>query len=192
MNVDTYQTEAAKTLVSEFPVDETQQDLMLVWAAIGLAAECAGEVLYLVVRRAQDREKTMDEIGDCLWYAAALCTNRGWNLREFIPQHIGAVSSHWDDLIMLAANASVHSGIILETVKKAVLHRHGIDDHVEDKIRLSLYLTLSALAAICLRLGLTVEDVMAHNNQKLSARYSDGFSREASIARVDTQGGNQK
>ena len=69
MEMTWYQARAAETAVYK----DTHQ---VIYPALGLAAE-AGEVANKVKKIMRDgkldREAIADEIGDCLWYIAALC-----------------------------------------------------------------------------------------------------------------------
>ena len=65
---------------------------MVIWNAIGLAGE-AGEVCELVKKgifhqHGLDREKLAKELGDCLWYIAALCTKTGLDMGEVMEENI--------------------------------------------------------------------------------------------------------
>ena len=69
LDMDKYQQQAATTAIYD-------QKHAIIYPALGLAAE-AGEVANKVKKIMRDgdldREGIADEIGDCLWYIAALC-----------------------------------------------------------------------------------------------------------------------
>ena len=69
LEMDKYQQQAATTAIYD-------QKHAVIYPALGLAAE-AGEVANKVKKIMRDgeldREGIADEIGDCLWYIAALC-----------------------------------------------------------------------------------------------------------------------
>lgn len=73
-----------------------------------------------------------------------------------------------------------------EAVKKHLFHGHDLD---VPKLRKELGDVLWYVATLATTAGLSLEDVADANIAKLSARYPDGFSTEASIARVDAQAG---
>ena len=65
------------------PDHESQKDEILHWA-IGLSEEC-GEVMSVLKHHYYggedfNREELIKEIGDVLWYTAALCTAAGVNM----------------------------------------------------------------------------------------------------------------
>ena len=69
LEMDKYQQQAATTAIYD-------QKHAVIYPALGLAAE-AGEVANKVKKIMRDgkldRDGIADEIGDCLWYIAALC-----------------------------------------------------------------------------------------------------------------------
>lgn len=92
MNANDYQYQAARTLIAEPDAEYTPEELMLVWNALGLAGE-AGEVADLIKksvfhRHALDRTKLVKELGDVLWYVAALCTKLGIHMDDVMAANI--------------------------------------------------------------------------------------------------------
>lgn len=70
-------------------------------ACMGLAGE-VGEVLepikkHLFHGKELDRYQTMIEIGDCLWYAAALCTELGISLDEAAEANVAKLLARYPD-----------------------------------------------------------------------------------------------
>jgi NTP pyrophosphatase (non-canonical NTP hydrolase) len=87
MNLADYQDAAARTLKSNLPPREA-----LAMAAIGLGGE-TGEVQELVKKalfheRPLDDERFAEELGDVLWYLAALATVRGLCLSEIAQANV--------------------------------------------------------------------------------------------------------
>ena len=87
-----YQLLASRTLPGAPDRAYTPEEIMLVWNAIGLAGE-AGEVAELVKKgvfhsHGIDRAKLVKELGDCLWYIAALCTELNVSLGDVMQQNI--------------------------------------------------------------------------------------------------------
>lgn len=69
-------------------------------------------------------------------------------------------------------------------IKKHVFHGHELD---REKAKEELGDALFYAAGLATLLGFTLEEVGTANYMKLSKRYKNGFSKEASIKRVDTQ-----
>ena len=72
----------------DFPTDE----IMIVWNALGLAGE-AGEVANLAKkgvfhRHGLDKALLKTELGDVMWYVAALCTYLELDLAEVMQANI--------------------------------------------------------------------------------------------------------
>ena len=92
MNASEYQQQAARTLIERPDFDIADRDIMLVWNAIGLAGE-AGEVAEHIKKgvfhqHGVDRDKLAKELGDVLWYVAALCTKLGLDMGEVMEANI--------------------------------------------------------------------------------------------------------
>jgi len=92
MKASDYQKKAARTLIDAPDFEIPDNEIMLVWNAIGLAGE-AGEVAELVKkgvfhRHGIDREKMVKELGDVMWYVAALCTKLDMDLGVIMEVNI--------------------------------------------------------------------------------------------------------
>ena len=78
MEMNDYQEKAAKTAIYK-------PEHAVIYPALGLAAE-AGEVANKVKKILRDgtfnREAIADEVGDCLWYIAALCRDLNVNMAD--------------------------------------------------------------------------------------------------------------
>ncbi|AJQ59285.1 nucleotide pyrophosphohydrolase [Bacillus thuringiensis] len=94
-----------------------------------------------------------------------------------------------------ALGLSGESGEVADIVKKAIFHGHGFDpahcpgeeDGNTHKIALELGDILYYISIMSHEMGYTLEDIAQMNIAKLTKRYPDGFSREASQARVDVK-----
>lgn len=96
-------------------------------------------------------------------------------------------AKYTDEQIMLVWNAlglAGEAGEVADTIKKAVFHQHGID---RDKLIKELGDVLWYVAALCSKLGVPMSGVMEINIAKLRKRYPEGYSSEASKARIDVQ-----
>ncbi|KLA33876.1 nucleoside triphosphate pyrophosphohydrolase family protein [Bacillus bombysepticus] len=94
-----------------------------------------------------------------------------------------------------ALGLSGEAGEVADIVKKAIFHGHGFDPaHCPGeeegntyKIALELGDILYYISIMSHEMGYTLEDIAQMNIAKLAKRYPDGFSREASQARVDVK-----
>lgn len=85
-------------------------------------------------------------------------------------------------LVDAAAGLSEEAGEVLGLVRK-----HAFMEHPLDRERLAGELgdALWCLAAVATCLGVTLDDVASTNVDKLWRRYPEGYSDEASRARID-------
>ncbi|NIL29565.1 nucleoside triphosphate pyrophosphohydrolase family protein [Bacillus thuringiensis] len=87
------------------------------------------------------------------------------------------------------------AGEVADVVKKAIFHGHGFnpahcpgeEEGNTHKIALELGDILYYISIMSHEMGYTLEDIAQMNIAKLAKRYPDGFSREASQARVDVK-----
>jgi NTP pyrophosphatase (non-canonical NTP hydrolase) len=101
MNAKDYQEQAARTLIPKPGFELSDQELMTVWNALGLAGE-AGEVAEVIKKgifhqHGLDMDKLKKEIGDVLWYAAALCTTLNLNLSDIMQENIDKLKTRYPD-----------------------------------------------------------------------------------------------
>lgn len=92
MQLSDYQTQAGRTLIDGPDAEYTPAEIMLVWNALGLAGE-AGEVADTIKkavfhRHGLDQDKLVKELGDVLWYLAALASKLGVSLDEVAERNI--------------------------------------------------------------------------------------------------------
>lgn len=101
MNAADYQKLAARTLIDGPDFAITDNDFMIIWNAIGLAGE-AGEVADTVKKgilhqHGLDRDKMRKELGDVLWYVAALCTKLDMDMGEVMAANIDKLRARYPD-----------------------------------------------------------------------------------------------
>lgn len=101
VNADDYQKQAARTLIAKPDKQYTTYELMLVWNAIGLAGE-AGEVAEHIKKgvfhqHGVDVDKMKKELGDVLWYVAALCTKMGISMDEVMALNVAKLKERYPD-----------------------------------------------------------------------------------------------
>ena len=92
MDANEFQRLAARTLIDRPGFEISDTEIMAVWDALGLAGE-AGEVADLIKkgvfhRHGIDLPKLEKEIGDTLWYVAALCTTLGIDMSAIMQANI--------------------------------------------------------------------------------------------------------
>jgi len=90
MNANTYQKLANRTLIDRPDFEITDEQTMIAWNAIGLTGE-AGEVADLV------KKQIFHQLGDVLWYVAALCTEFGFTLEEVMQHNIEKLKARFPD-----------------------------------------------------------------------------------------------
>lgn len=101
MRANEFQEEANRTLLETPDFDIMPGQVMISWNAVGLAGE-AGEVLELIKKgifhqQGIDQEKMKKELGDVLWYVAALATNMGLTLEEIMQHNIDKLKARFPD-----------------------------------------------------------------------------------------------
>lgn len=99
MDANEYQKLAARTLIDKPDFEITDSQIMIAWNAIGLAGE-AGEAAdyfkkHCFHNQPLDIENCKREIGDVLWYAAALCTKLGITMEEVMAHNIEKLKARY-------------------------------------------------------------------------------------------------
>jgi len=110
MQFNDYQTQAARTLIDSPDAEYTPHEIMLVWNALGLAGE-AGEVADTIKkavfhRHALDADKLVKELGDVLWYLAALASKLGVGLDEVAERNIAKLRERYPEGYSSAASVA--------------------------------------------------------------------------------------
>lgn len=96
-----YQLLAARTLIDGPDAEYTDLQIMLVWNALGLAGE-AGEVADTIKKavfhqHGIDRDLLIKELGDVLWYVAALCTKLDVTMSEVMERNIDKLRQRYPE-----------------------------------------------------------------------------------------------
>jgi NTP pyrophosphatase (non-canonical NTP hydrolase) len=170
MRLDEYQQLAIRTMADSQPHDHNK--LVCALGLAGEAIEWYTESQVLGVDR-------LDEAGDIMWYVAVTAYLHGWNWEGLTYADLPDGSEAWWEGVLCRA------GEVAEQIKKEVGHGHA---HDAARLRNRLGMLISNLADICEGVADPVgfgEAVLAPNIAKLQRRYPNGFSSEASIARVD-------
>lgn len=112
--------------------------------------------------------------------------NEADRYQRLAARTLGTLKADNEGLAIIALGLTGEAGEVAELIKKHVGHGHALD---HDKVRKELGDLAWYIAAMCTVLGLDLSVVMHENIEKLRKRYPDGFSSEASKARVDVGGG---
>lgn len=101
MRLDDYQQETRRTCLDEPGFTLSPSDTMLSWNALGLAGE-AGEVCDLIKKGIYhahdlDHDKLKKELGDVLWYVAALSSGLGLTLSEVAEANIAKLRERYPE-----------------------------------------------------------------------------------------------
>lgn len=114
-------------------------------------------------------------------------------LREQFPQHVAILCKpgqaivqtlDWRDahLVHMALGVAGEAGELVDAVKKAAIYLKPIDiENVTEELGdLAFY-----MQGIMNHLGISWDQVLKMNIEKLSSRYPEGYSNEAAQARLD-------
>ncbi len=101
MDADTFQKNALKTMKNWGPLREDLNDI--VYLALAINGE-AGELAEVVKKswrdgKPLDREWLVDELGDILWYVAALAHTVGVSLSEVMERNVEKLRKRYGDKI---------------------------------------------------------------------------------------------
>lgn len=177
MDLITYQELAARTLVARPGFQLTERELMIAWNTIGLCGE-VGEV----VEQVQKAQFVGKELGDVLWYIAALCTKLEVSMAEFQYSVIAPAKDKTQ--LELAAALTVAASGVAELVKKGIFHRHGLNELLMLKALREVYTCAVQLSWI---IEVPIGEIAHENIEKLMKRYPAGFNTADSVKRVDVK-----
>jgi NTP pyrophosphatase (non-canonical NTP hydrolase) len=90
-----------------------------------------------------------------------------------------------DRMLDAAAGLAEEAGEVLALVRKHRFQQHPLD---RERLAKELGDALWCLSIVAATGGLSLDDVARANVEKLRARYPDGFTSEASLARRDEPG----
>ena len=101
MDANTYQKQAGRTLLDVPDFRISDKEVMVAWNALGLAGE-AGEVADLIKKaifhqQGVEVEKLKKELGDVLWYVAALCTHLEISLSDVMSLNLEKLSARYPE-----------------------------------------------------------------------------------------------
>lgn len=101
MKANEYQKLANRTLIDNPDFEISDKQVMISWATIGLIGE-AGEVAELIKKgiyhqRGINRENVKKELGDVLWYVAALCKEFDFTMEEVMQGNVDKLLERFPD-----------------------------------------------------------------------------------------------
>jgi NTP pyrophosphatase (non-canonical NTP hydrolase) len=101
VTIEEYQKSAARTLLDKPPRQYTDQEIMLIWNALGAAGE-AGELADDIKKSIFhdthiDTPRLMKEMGDTLWYIAGICTHLGISMKLVMEMNITKLEERYPE-----------------------------------------------------------------------------------------------
>jgi len=96
-----YQESAARTLLNKPPREYSSVEIMIIWNAMGMSGE-AGEVCDDIKKAifhdtGLDIPRIIKELGDVLWYVAAICTELNIPLEVVMERNISKLEERYPD-----------------------------------------------------------------------------------------------
>jgi NTP pyrophosphatase (non-canonical NTP hydrolase) len=101
MDVDKFQELSTRTLTYSLKSPPSSLEQLLAWDALGLCGE-AGEVADIIKKsvfhkKGFDKEHLLEELGDVLWYAAALCSHLDTPLSKVLEMNVEKLKKRYPD-----------------------------------------------------------------------------------------------
>jgi len=92
MKPNEYQVAASRTLIDRIGRKIPNNEMMLLWCAIGIVGE-TGEIMEHIKKGVFHEhgifvDTMRNEVGDLLWYVAAMCTKLGLNMEDVMEANI--------------------------------------------------------------------------------------------------------
>ena len=185
MDANDYQTQAARTLISEPDTTFTNEEIAIMLGALELGAK-VGKVLEAVKKGICHRHGFDARVLHGLLCEMAIAdidlrvTSVGANKRRDYQ-----LSGNDQMLIWCALGLGGEAGEVMDEISN--LGNGVIDGTISPEALVKEYGDgLWYLAALCTLQGVPMSDVMQANIDKLMKRFPEGWGSEASKARVDT------
>lgn len=180
LTVAQYQETATRTLLPRPEAPIADNNMMVIWNAIGLAGE-AGEIANLVSGSPHLADEISDELGDMVWYISAIATKLNLSLEKIVRLSKREQMPYTYAEIM-AIRLFVHTGKVCDLIKKGIFHRHGLD---VEEIEKELVGCMRMIRGLCGEYRLALRStIMTKNLTKLQKRYKSGFTSGESINRA--------
>lgn len=203
MTLNEFQASAARNIYRRDP-----GPTRLLWNFIGLVGEI-GEIEGCLVEAPSldkvDRGKILLEMGDTLWYLAAVADSIGSSLEEaaassFVPEETMSVArrvsraipsfeedidSNVHPLMTQALGLGCGRRDLVDEIKK-VVHQHKPVNR--DRFNLLIAKVLERLSCLASSVNVSMSEVAEANEAKLLKRYPKGWSKEAEKVRFGSEG----
>lgn len=103
---------------------------------------------------------------------------------DFVESRFKKMPNYVQTLLHAGVGIAGEGGEFLDSLKKSWVYNKNIDNEnlIEELGDLMFYIQAAANA-----LGVSLEDIVLKNIEKLMKRYPDGYSDAAAIARADKQ-----
>lgn len=146
------------------------------------------------------RAKIVKEFGDMMFYMSEIANIFQIDLDElweaikcYTEVNMYGVETKLTDRDNLTLDELTSLNKSVADMLAVIRDRHmwssrGLKTILANRVRVFLYSILESQKTIFHLWSISIEEVLETNIKKLNTRYPDGFSAEASIARVDTEG----
>ena len=141
-------------------------------ASMGMSGE------LIEIELAESRANLIEELGDYWFYYRAVCEMPACGVPNDLRVTVGEVSTD----LKRATND------ILDIAKKLAIYRKEMTPSLQSRLRGAIQTIALQFPVLVNRFGLTMEQVEAENQFKLTKRYPVGYSNEAAQARADKAG----
>ncbi len=183
MTPNDFQKYSSRTLTG-YIAEKYDWKVDLAGLAMGLSGE-AGEVVTPILRSLDmkkfNREEMIDELGDVLWYCAAILTVNKVEFESLtFLKHHELNCARTPSLIKKVFELGKHCGEVCNYVKKVAFHDHEYD---KESLIDSVQTVVWTVCDICQVIEVEISDVFDYNAEKLTKRYPDGWSSQDSIDR---------
>jgi len=173
--VKRYRDLLPRMLLDRPEVPIADEDLMNIWNVMGLA----GEIASLILDSPHLKDEVADELGDAIWYVAALCEKLSFPFPKIV-QLADREPFLYSSKEPLALRLCIHAGKTVDIVKKGIFHRHGLD---RDALELELINCMTFILGLAVEYELRLTGILKNNIKKLDARYKSSFTSVESIGR---------
>jgi NTP pyrophosphatase (non-canonical NTP hydrolase) len=170
MDLQEYHSLAIRTMKTDYPPLYNLNN-----SALGLCGEYAE---IMMIGEGESRHAIVKELGDLLWYCVQACEAIGRNIADIFL--IDEYDIGVDDDDMLCA-----VGSFADIVKKCAFHDHPLDETAIGGIITAIDTITNWIEVCCGVEGISLDEVMQTNIDKLRKRYPAGFNSADSINRAE-------